>query len=103
MGGFGQMVVLVKKVNGIAQKIAVGAEDMVAVGFVFLRRLLVGGADFGDDGKVRAELEFLGKWIGNEATALEAELHGLINDAAQSDKIVLLDLGWVLFGVLQAF
>ena len=44
-----QPVVGVEKINRVAQKIPVGAQDMVVIFLVFLGGLFVGLADLGDD------------------------------------------------------
>ena len=64
-GGFSQPVVLVKEIDCVTKKIPMRLEDVVVVFLILFRGLLIGGADFGDNVEVGAELERFGKRIGH--------------------------------------
>ena len=74
-----------EEVDGVPQEISMATQNMVPVGFVFFSGLFVSRADFGNNVQVWPKFERLGKRVGDEFSALEAELHGLINDPAQGD------------------
>ena len=102
IGGIGIAIVFVEEIDGVFEEVLMGPEDVVAVFLIFLGGLFVGGADLGDDLEIWAELEGFFEGVGDEAAALEAQLHGLVDDTAERDEVVRLDFGGILGGFAQA-